>query len=83
VITAEDMPAVMTGGDATISVTLSEASTVTADVTALNEDMPMLTLMDADGDGEGLIYTGTVPVTAEGDEDVTITINARRRRCCW
>jgi hypothetical protein len=36
------MSAVMTGGEATISATLSEASTVTADVTALNEGMPTL-----------------------------------------
>jgi hypothetical protein len=47
VITAEiDMSAVMTGGEATISATLSEASTVTADVAALNAAAPMLTLTD-------------------------------------
>jgi hypothetical protein len=78
VITAEiDMSAVMTGGEATISATLSEASTVTADVTALNEGMPTLILMDADGDGEGMVYEGTVEVTAaEEAADIAIEITA-------
>jgi hypothetical protein len=68
VITAEiDMSAVMTGGEATISATLSEASTVTADVTALNAAAPTLsTLTDADGD---MVYEGAVMITAEGDPD--------------
>ena len=57
-----DMPSVMVGGMATISATLSEASTVTvsADVSMLNAAEPTLSLMDADGDGEGMVYTGSV-----------------------
>ena len=78
VITAEiDMSVVMTGDEATISATLSEAATVTADVTALNAAAPMLTLTDADGEGEGMVYEGKVMVTAEGDvADIAIEITA-------
>ena len=49
-------------------------ATVTADVTALNEGMPTLILMDADGDG---VYEGTVEVTAaEEVADIAIEITA-------
>ena len=68
--------AVMAGGEATISATLSEASTVSANVAMLNAAAPTLTLMDADGDG---VYEGTVIVTAAdpaADGEVTITITA-------
>ena len=71
-----DMSVVMTDGEATISATLSEASTVTANVTALNAAAPTLTLMDADGDG---MYSNSVMVTAAdpaADGEVTITITA-------
>ena len=72
-----DMPDVMTGGEATISATLSEGSTVSADVSMLNAAEPTLSLMDADGDGEGMIYTGSVIVTADGDvADIAIAITA-------
>jgi hypothetical protein len=55
---------------------VSEASTVTADVTALNAAAPTLSLMDADGDG---VYEGTVTVTtadAAADGDIAIAITA-------
>ena len=51
-----DMPSVMVGGMATISATLSEASTVSADVSMLNAADPMLPLEAADGEGEGMVY---------------------------
>ena len=69
------MPSVMVGAMATISATLSEASTVSADVTALNADDSTLLLEDADGDG--MVYTGLVMITEEGDvEDIAIAITA-------
>ena len=72
-----DMPSVMVGGMATISATLSEASTVSADVTVLNADDSTLLLEDADGDGEGMVYTGLVMITEEGDAaDIAIEITA-------
>ena len=54
----------MKGGEATISATLSEAATVSADVSMLNADDSTLSLTDADGSG---VYSGTVMVTADGD----------------
>ena len=52
VITAEiDMPAVMAGDMVTVSATVSEASTVEADVSMLNADAAMVSLTDADEDG--------------------------------
>ena len=78
VITAEDMPAVMTGDEATISVTLGEAAAiVSADVSMLNAAAPTLILTDADGDG---VYEGKVPVTADdaaADADIKIAITAK------
>ena len=71
-----DMSSVMMGDSVTISAMLSEAATVNADVSGLNADAPMLSLMDADGDGEGMMYSGTVMVTGDGNADVTITITA-------
>ena len=73
-----DMPSVMVGGMATISATLSEASTVSADVSMLNAADPMLPLTDADGEGEGMVYTGSVMVTEDGDAaDIAIEITAK------
>ena len=58
----------------TISAMVSEASTVSADVTALNAAAPTLSLMDADGSG---MYSGSVMVTADGDAaDIAIEITA-------
>ena len=76
-----DMPSVMVGAMATISATLSEASTVSADVTVLNADDSTLLLEDADDDGEGMIYTGSwlavIMITEEGDAaDIAIEITA-------
>ena len=72
-----DMPSVMVGSEATISATLSEASTVSADVSMLNAAAPTLLLEDADDDGEGMVYTGSVTITEEGDvEDIVIAITA-------
>ena len=81
VITGEsiDMPAVMVGDAVTISATVEGATSVSADVTALNEEMPTLLLEDADGDGEGMVYEGTVTVTtadAAADADIAIAITA-------
>ena len=67
---------VMAGDMVTVSATLSEAATVSADVSGLNADESPLSLEDADGDGEGMVYSGTVEVTADGDGEVTITITA-------
>ena len=64
---------VMAGDMVTVSATVSEASTVSADVSGLNADESPLSLEDADGDG---VYEGPVEVTADGDEEVTITITA-------
>ena len=44
-----DMSAVMAGDEVTISAMVSEASTVSADVSMLNAAAPTLSLMDADG----------------------------------
>ena len=69
-----DMSAVMMGDEATISAMVSEASTVSADVSMLNAAAPTLTLMDADGTG---MYSGMVMVTADGDvADIAIEITA-------
>ena len=64
---------VMMGDMVTISAMLSEAATVTADVSGLNAAAPMLTLEAGDG---SMMYSGMVEVTADGDGEVTITISA-------
>ena len=68
-----DMMYVKNGDMLEVSAMVTGANTVSADVSALNADAPMLDLMDADDDGE---YTGSVMVTATGDGEQTITITA-------
>ena len=64
----------MAGDEVTISAMVSEASTVSADVSMLNAAAPTLSLMDADGSG---MYSGSVMVTADGDAaDIAIEITA-------
>ena len=65
------------GKTVTISATVSEASTVTADVSMLDTmQTEMVTLMDADGDGT---YTGSHTISEENDADNgthTVTVTA-------
>ena len=65
---------VKNGDTVVVSAMVTGATSVSADVSALNATTPSVALMDDDADGT---YTGSVMVTAEGNQlMVTITVTA-------